>query len=156
MTTITLETIAGTQRHFSKIVFVWLNHTVTGWSSNLQRFVYGDDLNGVYALGCDQQDPMLFAWFIPGGRIRRDQATEPDANAAHLQFRNVYGDRLVIALNKKPDYPTIETWVPNAVLTPETFGLPTFTGTTIEDFEEYCSSALEHLNEHSGWIVPVK
>lgn len=156
MTTITIELPTGGVRHFSKVVFVWLCHTVTGWKTNLPQYVYGDDLNAVYALGGEQHEANSFAWYIAGGQIHRDQATHITPVEAGNQFRNTYGDRLIIALNMKPDYPTVEMWVPNMVLPPETFGLPTFVGETTEDFESYCASAIEHLTQHAGWVVPVK
>lgn len=153
MTIVTIELPAGGTKHFTKLVFVWACHTVTGWATNSQQYTYGDELNGVYACGCDQQYPELFTWFIPAGKIYRTQATHVDSVDARYQFGNTYGDRLIVALNKKPDYPTIETWVPNMSVTPEVFGLQQFTGTTLDEFVQYCDYAMDELNKHPGWLI---
>lgn len=153
---VTVQTYEG-PRHFTKVVFVWSGHTLSGWPTSFDTVQYNDILNGVFTFGHDDTDVEAFTWFIPNGSVPYGTATNLNPVEAASDFHRLYGERLVVWINPKDATPMINEWTNSKyVFTPRDLGLSPFTGTTQAEFREW---ALEHMemfgNPDYNKIVPL-
>lgn len=149
-----IETPTG-WRHFTKAVFVWTGHVVSGWPTKFDRFVYNDPFNGLITYGHDDTGPNVYTWFIPAGCIALGEQTVESPSDALRQFKLRYGDRIIVWVNNKEGMPMMNDWAQSDyVLRCEDLKLPAFTGATQQEFKEWADVQLDLIRSDQHFTIP--
>lgn len=152
---IIIETQRGL-RHFTKAVFVWTGHVSSGWPTAFHTYIYNDPLNGIITFGHDDDEPAVFTWFIPNGQVQLGTATIESSSHALREFKQLYGDRLIVWVNHKEGMPMVSDWSQSEfVVRCIDLKFPAFEGSTQSDFRDWATPLLEQISSDSHYTVPL-
>ncbi len=150
---ITLEKATGLQ-HFKKAVFVWTGHQASGWPTAFHTYVYNDNINGLVTYGHGDIDCRLLTWFVPNGSVPYGSATCESELDAFTQFKQAYGDRLIVWVNHKDGMPMVNAWAQSDnVVRCVDLKLAPFTGTTRTEFKEWANAHFEFVSGDDQLII---
>lgn len=148
-----IETPLG-PKLFTKAVFVWTGHVISGWPTSFHDYIYSDEINGLLCFGHDDIEVEELSWWQPNGIVARNEATCSDPKEALDGFKQLYGDRLIIWINKKEGLPLLSQFTNSAyVISPSDLRFDSFAGSTRSEFKEWASSYLERIASTQSTIV---
>lgn len=139
---------------FTKAVFVWTGHVISGWPTSFHNYIYSDEINGLICYGHDDIEVEELSWWTPNGIVARDAATCANPKEAYDGFKQLYGDRLILWINKKEGLPLLSQFTKSDyVISPADLRFDPFTGTTRSEFKEWASQHLEKISTNQSTIV---
>lgn len=139
---------------FTKAVFVWTGHVISGWPTSFHNYIYSDEINGLLCYGHDDIEVEELSWWQPNGMVTRDEATCANPQEAYDGFKQLYGDRLILWMNKKEGLPLLSQFTKSDyVISPADLRFDSFTGTTRSEFKEWASQYLERISTDQSTIV---
>lgn len=139
---------------FTKAVFVWTGHVISGWPTSFHDYIYNDELNGLLCFGHDDIEIEELTWWTPNGIVPRSDATCATSQQALDAFKQLYGDRLIIWMNRKEGLPMLSGWTrSDYVITPADLRFDSFKGTTRAEFKAWATSYLEKIATDQSTVV---
>ena len=139
---------------FTKAVFVWTGHVISGWPTSFHDYIYSDELNGLLCFGHDDHEIEELTWWTPNGVVPRDAATCANPEEAYNAFKQLYGDRLILWINKKEALPLLSSFTKSDyVISPADLHFEAFAGKSRADFKEWAEQYLNRIATDKSTIV---